>query len=71
MDTGNSVSATTQSPTEIPSETTLRQNGGGGAGGCPAFDASKCDLNCISTDEKGCLHCQCLSMCILTFTVLS
>lgn len=28
-----------------------------GAGGCPAFDFSTCDPNCVVMDDKGCLSC--------------
>ncbi|XP_052692123.1 mucin-5AC-like isoform X4 [Crassostrea angulata] len=30
-----------------------------GAGGCPAFDFSTCDPNCVVMDDKGCLSCSC------------
>lgn len=30
-----------------------------GAGGCPSFDFSTCDPNCVVMDDKGCLSCSC------------
>lgn len=30
-----------------------------GAGGCPAFDFSTCDPNCVVMDAQGCLSCHC------------
>ena len=46
-----------------PNGTTAAPSGGsvGGqtAGGCPPFDASACDLSCVTMDSNGCLSCHC------------
>lgn len=36
-----------------------------GAGGCPAFEFSTCDPNCVVMDDKGCLSCSCAGRSIL------
>ena len=33
--------------------------GGQGSGGCPPFDVSVCDMDCVSMDSRGCLSCVC------------
>lgn len=30
-----------------------------GAGGCPSFDFSACNPNCVVMDSRGCLTCHC------------
>ncbi|XP_063437937.1 mucin-5AC-like isoform X2 [Mytilus trossulus] len=45
--------------TTAASGTTASSGGGQGAGGCPAFDVSTCDMNCVSMDANGCLGCKC------------
>ncbi|XP_052085124.1 mucin-5AC-like [Mytilus californianus] len=45
--------------TAAASGTTASSGGGQGAGGCPAFDVSSCDMNCVSMDSNGCLGCNC------------
>ncbi|XP_076080670.1 uncharacterized protein LOC143051656 isoform X3 [Mytilus galloprovincialis] len=45
--------------TTAASRTTASSGGGQGAGGCPAFDVSTCDMNCVSMDSNGCLGCHC------------
>nr|XP_022305695.1 mucin-5AC-like isoform X2 [Crassostrea virginica] len=52
------ASQTTASPsqsTQQPGTTTSVP----GAGGCPSFDFSKCDPNCVVMDAQGCLTCSC------------
>ncbi|XP_071138659.1 loricrin-like [Mytilus edulis] len=45
--------------TAAASGTTASSGGGQGAGGCPTFDVSTCDMNCVSMDSNGCLGCNC------------
>jgi hypothetical protein len=46
--------------TTVTSGTTQSPAGGGqGAGGCPPFDASTCDMSCVAMDSSGCLSCNC------------
>ncbi|XP_062615040.1 mucin-5AC-like [Saccostrea cucullata] len=58
--------ASTTSPpatTKAPSGQTSHQPGTTtavpGAGGCPSFDFSTCDPNCVVMDSRGCLSCSC------------
>ncbi|VDI32733.1 Hypothetical predicted protein, partial [Mytilus galloprovincialis] len=55
--TTDSISSVTT--TTAASGTTASSGGGQGAGGCPAFDVSTCDMNCVSMDSNGCLDCNC------------
>ena len=41
------------------SSTSGSQGSGQGAGGCPPFDVSTCDMTCVSMDSSGCLSCKC------------
>ena len=50
---------TTMAATTTTVGVTSTQDASGGAGGCPPFDVSTCDISCVTMDAGGCLGCKC------------